>query len=158
MKFFHFAPMTLGAGSIIEPGNFGRVITTTQPAFQSGDTSIVQGYVARELAFELVRERSFAAKPSRLRAAFGCPTQADAQAYANFTNLDKRQVLHEVETVNDAAPLHIGALSYCDITTLVPFIDTTLHRAQLYWSGLEGDPARGREIIVESAIRVIGHP
>ena len=70
LKFFHFAPMRLGPGSIVEPGNFGRVIRATQHAIQGGEASLISGYVGRELIFELVRAKSFpTTKPSRLTSA-----------------------------------------------------------------------------------------
>jgi hypothetical protein len=155
MRFFHFAPMRLQPGSVIEPGNFGRIISSMQIAIQGNEGSLVAGYVARELMFELIRERQFENKPSRLKAVFGCPTRQDADAYAALNNPGGRQLLHEVETVDDNAPVHIGALSFCDITIGAVFMETTAHRAEQYWLGTPGEQAKGSEIIVESAIRIV---
>ena len=144
--------MKLGVDSIIEPGNFGRIITSTAVTFAANDGLLIAGYVGRELMFELIRERSFPEKPSRLKAVFECPALRDAHAYAAATNVNNRQVLHEVETIDETAAVHTGALSHCDIP---PGVQTTQHRAELYWSGTFGDPSKGLEMIVESAIRVV---
>lgn len=156
MKFFHFAPMRLGPGSIVEPGNFGRVIRATQHAIQGSEGSLIAGYVGRELVFELMRVKSFpTTKPSRLTSVFGCPTMLDAQQYAAINNRFGQQVLHEVELVNKAALTHVAPISHCDMTVGSLFVGPTEQKAQDYWAAAPGDPTKGNEIIAESAIRII---
>jgi hypothetical protein len=154
MRFFHFAPMKLGPGSIIEPGNFGRILQTIPP-MPGNDGSYLPGYIARELAFELVRERDFSSKPSRFSCIFGCPTLEDANRYSAVNNLGNRQVLHEVEAVDENAYHHIGSLSFCDISYGVAFVTTVFQNATGYWSAVEGDAAKGKELIAETPIRII---
>lgn len=57
--FFHIAPMLLGAGSVILPGNWGRVLklyTNANDVFY------------REHILETIRANEYPDKPSRLNA------------------------------------------------------------------------------------------
>ena len=58
----------LGPGSIIQPGNFGRLLKR----YVAGSGQCVDA--GRELAFEQIRTRGYLHKPSRLNACFGLPT------------------------------------------------------------------------------------
>jgi hypothetical protein len=79
----------------------------------------------------------------------------DAQQYAALHNRLGQQVLHEVELVNELALTHVAPISHCDITAGGLFVGPTEQKAQDYWAAVPGDPAKGNEIIAESAIRII---
>jgi hypothetical protein len=158
MNLFHFAPQTLGPGSIIEPGNFGRLLYRKHFIVADNNNpagAYVGHLVARELAFELVRRDSFFDLPSRMSCVFCCPTVEDAKLFAGYANRDGGNVLHEVEPVDDRAPLHRGYISHCDYTIGAAFLEDASMRAKLYWSAQVGDPAKGQETLVGCAVRVI---
>jgi hypothetical protein len=69
---FHCAPLPLAAGSVICPGNWGRI----KRRFDQHPLAI-----AREAILEDIRRREFGGKPSRLDAAFACPTLVGAEQY-----------------------------------------------------------------------------
>jgi Protein of unknown function (DUF2441) len=78
--FFHLSSIPLAPGSIIQPGNCGRIIKTYQSPVQNVQTFGNMNVVARELLFEMVRIESFPSKPSRMKAAFCCMTEAQIAA------------------------------------------------------------------------------
>src|ERR1700681_2787150 len=108
--YLHFAPLRLAPGSVIQPGNWGRVLhryenaTVTQQLF--GNAWIL----ARELKFENVRLQNFPEKPSRFDAAFCCIDENGARVYQAKVDFPRIQVLHRVEFVNRALPTHSGAI------------------------------------------------
>jgi hypothetical protein len=101
MPLFHLAPLRLGAGSIIQPGNFGRIIKR-----YALNNNFDGWRIARELIFEQSRPKD---KPSRLCSCFGLPTRVDCDAYRKFNDANFLQVVHEVEIV-DPTFLHIRLL------------------------------------------------
>lgn len=144
--YYHFTPIRLGAGSLVEPGNFGRILkrylTGTGNAWM----------LARELVFEKHRPPS---KPSRLSACFALPTTDDAERYRQANDQNFLQVLHEVEVVDPLAVQHLGSLSYLDFNNSLPFMDPTTTAAISYWSGAAGDPMKGIELVTTSGLRVM---
>lgn len=67
--YYHFCPTLLSPGSIIEPGNFGRIIRDVgdrHPLYQ------------RETLYEEIRQRDFPGKPSRLKSIFLYRTELEA--------------------------------------------------------------------------------
>lgn len=63
--FFHLSEALLSPGSIIENGNFGRMLNRYLP---NGRYDLTILY--REEVFELVRSRDYADKPSRFKSIF----------------------------------------------------------------------------------------
>lgn len=149
MTVFHFAPLRLGAGSIIQPGNWGRMLKRYHV-----NNNMIDWKMARELVFEQIRSASFAAKPSRLDACFALPTSDDAQKYRQHNDTNFLQVLHEVEVVDQTSPTHVAALSYTSFAGN-PFLDSQRMAALSYWRSDAGDPAQGNEIVTTSALRVL---
>lgn len=148
MPIFHYAPIRLGAGSVIEPGNFGRIIKR----YQANDT--LGGWrMARELIFEMMRP---VAKPSRLTSCFGLPSQHDADLYRKFNDTNFIWILHEVEIVDPHLPQHIGGLSWIDFPPAgSPILDPMRMQAKSYWDGAAGTPEKGNEIVTASQLRVL---
>jgi hypothetical protein len=145
---FHFAPIRLGPGSQIEPGNWGRLIGR----YEAEDLDAPGGWrLARELIFEEQRPRN---KPSRLCACFALPTHEDALAYRALNDRNCTDVLHEVEIIDPTLPTHIASLSWIDHEA-GPFLDPMRERAKKYWAGLAGIPEKGSELLTASAFRVV---
>jgi hypothetical protein len=150
---FHLAMTRLGPGSIIQPGNMGRL---THRYMRPGAN--MNGYgdlwiLAREVIFEHVRERNFANKPSRLNSSFICPDQDSLDLCRRIMDSLLLLVAHEVEVVDPNAAQHLGAVRWLDLAAPgQPFLDTTHMSAQQYWSG---DPNGPMEIVTDSPMRVL---
>lgn len=151
MPLYHYAPLRLGAGSIIEQGNWGRLLRM----HPINPGPVVSFQVAREVLFEKVRLEHFAHTPSRLTSCYVLHTEADAQAYGAANNANGMQVLHEVEVVNPSADEHYGCLAYLDPQLNVPFLDTMTERAMAYWRGDLDPAAQAMELVKASPLRVI---
>jgi hypothetical protein len=70
--YFYCCSLPLEAGSVIRPGNWGRILRTYTPQ-SSRDAWLL----ARELVWELVRLQRFPAKPSRFEGIFLCFSEGD---------------------------------------------------------------------------------
>ncbi len=103
-EYFHAEPIRLGAGSLIEPGNWGRQLRLYgQPLGNNqrfGDALVL----ARELAFDLVRAREFPDKPSCLASAFVFETEEVARQH--LASDGNRAVVHVVAIDGPEAPAH----------------------------------------------------
>lgn len=151
--YFHFAPLRLAPGSIIQPGNWGRILRRYENATATGQLFGNAWILARELQFELTRLKQFTAKPSRFDAAFCCVTEPEAREYQAKADIPRITVLHRVEFVDPALPSHIGAVAMLDWPLPnTSFLENTGARAAAYWGG---EIAGAREIITLSALRVL---
>jgi hypothetical protein len=150
MPLYHLAPLRLGAGSIIEPGNFGRLLGRYMPSEKRAFGNAWM--LARELIFEQARPRQL---PSRLSSCFALPTLRDMECYRKFVDPNFQQVLHEVAIVDESQAQHRGARSFVSMQDDVVFLATTQAKAAKYWSGDPGDPAEGYELLTNSSLRVL---
>jgi hypothetical protein len=146
---FHFAPLRLGAGSLIQPGNFGRIV---KRYVVSANDALGGWRLARELIFESARPDG---KPSRSSACFALPTRDDANKYRQFNDPNFIQVLHEVEIVDPSQPQHIAGLSWTDLPASGPVLDPMRFQATNYWNGVPGTLEKGSELVTASALRVV---
>ena len=96
MPFFHLSGAILENGSVISPGNWGRIIR--QLGWQHGRSVF-------EVALDDQRLRNFADLPSRLEASFFFDDVGEARFYRNVQNLHTH-VLYEVDLLNPAATQH----------------------------------------------------
>jgi hypothetical protein len=148
MIYYHLAPISLGPGSIIQPGNFGRMLS------RYGCPS-VNWLLARELVFEAVRaEPRFFDRPSRLNACFGLPSEEDANKYRAANDQGRLQVLHSVEMADPEAVTHIASLTHLN-QQQPTFLQPTRDAAIRYWDSDAGDPQHGFEVVTASPWRVI---
>lgn len=149
---FHLTMVRLGRGSIIEPGNWGRLLSRYESPAEPGQKVFGNPWVlARELVFEAVRVESFSAKPSRFSSTFALVSEEQALAYRTRYNLKLKQVLHRAELVDPASPLHAGIVSDWPPGGM-PFLAPMRAKAVDYWSG------RGEgitEILSASPLRIL---
>ncbi|WP_454914161.1 DUF2441 domain-containing protein [Variovorax gossypii] len=114
----------LGQGSVIQPGNWGRVI-----ALHTNATPVIY----RETILESVRRASFPTKPSRLTSFFALESLPEAMRYRNqhaATNL-----IYEVAVECDPASVHRG--SYDNTQDFRPPIMQNMQMfAEQYWSAV----------------------
>jgi hypothetical protein len=152
--FFHAAPMLLAPGSVVLPGNFGRVIR------QQGATHPLWN---RESALEVVRSSNYPTKPSRLDACFACLHEKTLRFYVTAMSQKTQHylwpVLYEVEKVDQNAPEH---RSDFNVVEPLPRLNKTMTEiAHLYWTAglwinVVGAPGiRCEEMVTTSPLRIL---
>jgi len=143
-KYYYCYSLPLEVGSIIRPGNWGRILRTYTP-----QSSPNHWLLTRELAYELVRVQNFPNKPSRFECIYVCLNEADLNEFRNSTNrhLD---LGYEVELVDSDAPSHIGDWALANMQN-TDNLSTFESRASLYW---QGKNVEKQELITLSSIRI----
>lgn len=144
--YFHCAPLKLGAGSIIEVGNWGRMFQ-----FHNWELlTVARDY--REIAYEYGRLKYAPRAPSRLNCVFVCETEIDARNYSRQNS--HTAVIHQVELVDAAAPLHYAKWSLLNLSAqdgISPF-QSLEQDIQCYWQGI---PDTDVEVLIGGAVRVV---
>lgn len=142
---FHVAPLLLEAGSIIKPGNWGRILNSYK--LQQGNPWIL----AREFIFESVRTANYPSLPSRLSSSFAFEKLEDANQYkSHFASWSS---VYEVEFVDPDAIAHRGSYDLASLPSeQVEFVPVVASNAEKYWTGKEIQTA---EIISKSSLRII---
>jgi hypothetical protein len=97
MSFFHVCPTWLQPGSVIRPGNYGRIIQLTGSSHR---------FWEREMVLEKIRIEQFSEKPSRLQSAFVLEDIRAAEFYKKHNC--STGVLYEVEPTIDNPVWHRG--------------------------------------------------
>lgn len=140
--YFHLASVMLEPGSVIQPGNWGRMIQQTGPG---------HGRWLAEAAMEHVRATEFPDRPSRLRCAFFFDNLQTAMAYRD--QHAQLLMMYEVEAVNESA-----AKFRANYEANMPDHMLTLDWCRRYWSGdiypTPPDGIRRTEILSETSLRV----
>lgn len=144
--YFHSAPMLLDNGSIVQPGNWGRILNSyTQ---NQGNAWML----AREFIFESVRASEFPALPGRLSSAFVFESLEHANQYRN--NFSPWGMLYEVELVEPSALLHRGGFNLVTFPPPVTeFVPVTAQFARSYW---RGENIEVVELLTKSPLRIKG--
>lgn len=122
MPFYHLCMTRLSTGSIIEPGNFGHVVSLF---------GYKHNLFGREAAIERSRLAFAPDAPSRLNCVFAFLSQADALAF-KFREHDgfRTSYLYEVEPVQVDAAVAVVPLDMLDNWSP----NEADQRASLYWS------------------------
>jgi hypothetical protein len=79
MPLFHLAPLRLAAGSVIEPGNWGRILKRYQNPHAQQQTMGNGWLMARELVYEIARLNFAPEAPSRFQSCFAVESLEAAQ-------------------------------------------------------------------------------
>ncbi|OQW37870.1 MAG: hypothetical protein A4E19_11890 [Nitrospira sp. SG-bin1] len=139
-KFFHVAPILLSPGSVILPGNWGRILRVY---LQANDV------LFREYVLEEIRKSKYPEKPSRLKAVFLLETSEEALWYKN--NLALTGLVYEVEAETDGVAIHRG-----NYTRVAPvnqhMLDVMPRYAEEYWSTV---PTERIEIVFPNPVTVV---
>ena len=144
-EFYHITHMPLRPGSIIEPGNFGRVINAYRT--DRGDAWAM----SRELVFELVRKESWSHLPSRLNSSFlFMNLEAAHRGLAEMNGLFGQRI-YRAELVDRDAPFHIADFNLVRIPQGTEFLQPMMTVAERYW---RGDQIEVPEYLTTSAIRL----
>lgn len=149
-SLYHSAPILLAPGSVVLPGNWGRLLR---------DRGEVHPHWHREMALEEWRARYAPDKPSRLFACFACETLVAAEAYSHIAMVKggKRNALYEVQKEDVGAAEHRG-----DFNCVQPVAGFSMPQiAQRYWSSVHpfrielGAQIDCWEIVTPSPLRIV---
>lgn len=152
--YFHLSGAMLSVGSIVLPGNWGRVIRAH--GWQSN-------IALREMALEQSRLAGFSHRPSRLDSVFVMLTVEEARNYQKLVQGFQFHLLYRVSLLDPLAPSHVTDSRLCGPSgTLRP------DWADAYWMDAEAQAAalpgvdwaatqremQARELLTLSALRV----
>ena len=148
MTLYHCSPSWLEPGSIIRPGNYGRVLKMFGARHK---------HWLREQFLEFIRVQEFPDEPSRLTCAFTCE-QLDAIALYKERNCEPG-VIYEVELVNPDANFH--ETDFNCIQPMPGIIEDMCEVSRHYWrasfwSNISDRPGlRCAETLVETGLRIV---
>jgi hypothetical protein len=147
MPYYHLSGGRFGAGSIVEPGNFGRIIRLH---------SWSHNLAIREMALEAARVACFPNMPSRLDSCFGFVSLDEAQAFRAQINGFQTHLLYRVSIEGDAPVIGLTDSRMCG-----PNGALRHDWADAYWEGMTliehgADVAEGtlRELLTLSPLRI----
>lgn len=123
MNYFHLAGPQLAVGSVIEPGNWGRIIRRA---------SWAHNLAIREMALEHARALRFPSRPSRLDAAFVLPTREEAERFQSKEQGFNMHVLYRVTLRKPDSDIFITDWRLC--TPCGAFRNDW---PDAYWSGVD---------------------
>lgn len=146
--YFWAAGLSLAGGSIVEPGNWGRVMRRQQ--WSHGN--VVVG-TARELGLELIRREVAPNAPSRLDCAFAFLKGNGARQFLASTP-GRTDVVYEVELVEPDAPHLIADLSEFGALIQQPTGLEFAAVATRYWAGTASTNPNA-ELLTLSPLRVL---
>lgn len=146
-EFFHVAPIPLAKDSVIEAGNWGRMIK----ALRFGNGAL-PNYLVRELVYEQVRLGAAPTKPSRFAAVFIFETAELAIAMAKRKG--RRDIAYAVRLADPRAPTHRAGFNLVHDAPPAdePALPWWENRARAYWAGEEINIP---ELLTLSALRII---
>jgi hypothetical protein len=104
IDYFHLSGASLAPSSIIEPGNWGRVIRAY--GWQHNQA-------LREMALENARLSGFQHRPSRMDAAFIFVTLDEAQRFRQSVNGFQQHLLYRVTLCNPSSASHLTDSRLC---------------------------------------------
>lgn len=156
-SYFHVCPILLTPGSVILPGNWGRILRQ----YVSPHRVPNYGTMLRERVLEDVRVRKFPGKPSRLATTFLWGKKEDAFMYRESNA--PFDVIYKVEVLDPKANAHTGSFANLSLPEGATVLLAIEPMAERYWSGeplnlppgLGGPVVNMLETITESPIRVI---
>lgn len=150
MSLYHVCPTWLDQGSIIRPGNYGRIVRQLGQAHPRWGT---------EQILEAVRSTDYPNKPSRLSSAFGCEDAEVARVFRARNCLTA--LIYEVELVDPDAPIHITDFNYIQTYDQFEDLRDMNNVAHIYWSNSSWFTITDRpglhcaETVIASALRVL---
>lgn len=147
MEYFHVCALPLAPGSIVEHGNWGRIIR----CYLDIKFPPQLLFMLREQTFELIRLKHFSEKPSRFNSAFVFETLEQAR---NFKANENRifDLIYKVELTDPGKPLHLGCMRLIQLPTNGNILPQLEKNAKLYW---RGNTIEQPEILTESNIRIL---
>jgi hypothetical protein len=146
--YFHCCPVTLTPGSVIQPGNWGRILELYEPV--NGQINL---NAVNEGLLEWARQALAPTKPSRLKCLFALPSLQEA---IDFRNKHQRSsVIHEVRPTEKNPKRHDGDYEIAITPYRGRYFQPMLDFPRTYWTQ---PPAANHEILFECSIEVISLP
>ena len=143
--FFYCYSLPLEAGSIIKPGNWGRILKTYQVGSPANPWVLV-----RELVFEQVRREYYRDKPSRLESLFLCTTLDGIREFKNATNR-QWDIIYRVQILDTSTPIHVSDWTLANFQNGDNF-SALEARAAMYW---KAEGVGKTELLTTSNVRVV---
>ena len=147
MDLFHLSGGCLGAGSIVEPGNWGRVL-------RAHGWNHAQAF--REMALESARVSRFSHCPSRLESGFAFVRLDDARAFQQTVNGFRTHILYRVRLTDRDAATGITDWELCEANGIMRH-----DWADAYWLAMKLLPnseadvgGTGLEVLALSPMRI----
>jgi hypothetical protein len=138
--------MGLDAGSIIQPGNWGRVLRLYEtPSGQGLPTNVF-----REALLEQARMIYAPTKPSRLECVFVVPTHAEAIKFRD--KHQKTSLIYEVTPTVDNIATHVGDYELVFVNYPVRYFESMFDYARDYWTAT--NPANP-EILLSCSVQIL---
>ncbi len=143
-RYFYCYSLPLEVGSVIRPGNWGRILRSYTPQAYPNAWVLI-----RELVWEEVRLRYFPDKPSRFEGIFVCLNEEDLNEFRATANR-RLDLPYEVELVDPSASSHVGDLTLANMQNM-DSVTVFEQRAAQYWQGTNIVKS---ELITVSPIRI----
>jgi hypothetical protein len=148
VTYFHCAPVGLEPGSIIRPGNWGRILLLYEQTNNSLNINAI-----REVTFELARLAYAPNKPSRLECIFAVLSLSEAITFRN--TYQKTNLIYEVVPVVDQFKTHLGDYVLAVKPHPIRYFQNMLDMARDYWMV---SPQANVEILFDCPVRVVAVP
>lgn len=144
-EYFHCAPIKLGMGSVIEPGNWGRLVRAKYVSGVAEGTS----RIIFEMAYESMRLAFNPDAPSRLDCVFACPTLETALFYRD--NHADGNIVYRVASLDESRPVHVTSWSLYGLGNGLDYQQSEA-RIRAYWTE---PPSENFEVLIGGAVRVL---
>ena len=138
----------MSPGSIIEPGNWGRVLNLYET--NNGQINLT---VVNEALLEWARRLLAPTKPSRLASVFTLPTLQEAIVFRD--RHQRHSIIHEVEPLTDNPDRHDGDYELAMTPYRARYLPQMFDFPSLYWTQ---PPQTNHEILFGCAVRVVSRP
>jgi hypothetical protein len=146
MRYYFCCSYPLANGSVVEPGNWGRLLRM----YNLREPQMLW-LPFRESIFEAVRSQQFPSLPSRLDAFFACESEADLKKLMLARPTD---IGYEVELTDPSQPFHRGCMNEIEFPTgnMTIRLQDIQERAGRYW---DGSNVTTPEIVTLSPARIL---
>jgi len=144
-KYYWLASYILSPGSIIEPGNWGRIINK-YPIYSEAAKTIG----LREFIFEVERLKNFSDRPSRLESLFLFENEELAKKFQKTRSFD---LIYEVEIIDETKNYFEGEMMLTNFPQNNIEISQLVMMANQYWEG--NTNFTEKEILTLSSIKII---
>jgi hypothetical protein len=144
--YFHCAGAILEAGSVIGPGNWGRMLRMYEQAPNQG----LPTNHFREALLELARQVHAPTKPSRLNALFAVPSLPEAVAFRN--KYQRTNLIYEVVPTVDRPGIHFGDYELAIANYPPRYFQSMMDQARDYWAVA---PTQNIEVLLDCSVRVV---
>lgn len=146
MSYYWLASYDFEPGTIINPGNWGRILKKYDFTGNGSNSKI-----SREFIFESVRLRDYSHLPSRLECIF---LLDDLQKAKEFQRERVMDIIYEVSVLDETADIFEADMGLTNFPINSLSVEGWILLAESYWSGMM--PQGLKELLVLSKIQIVG--